>query len=363
MYEGSIDRLTTTHASGWIYGREAGRAAHVVAVLHGRIIGEARAALYRPDIEKAGLGDGFCGFDLPFSEPVRDGELHFVTVQPRGSNLSIPRTSDDTYRDLVGALTRRYPGAGRSRTVLGGLWTDRTDALQILAGRLGTGACPAGAMPDLRRLIADGFVALRLPEGAGLQRSALDALLDRGERDGDASRDAAAQVARVVVTEGLAALLKAAFDDVPVAYAFQLVPEGEGRFAQAAAFEAFTSPAESVAVYVPMAGTPGRLDHVLDSHEFPEFGRDGTSRWTGEGTPALPMIAAAQERPVESHDLGPDRMTVVGPGLIHRVLPSEPGAVLRIVFAPKRNTPVRFLTSEEAWREIDLGRRVRARIG
>ena len=363
MYEGSVDRLTTTNAIGWIYDREGRRAPDVVAALHGRIIGEAQASLHRPDIEKIGLGDGFCGFDLPFSEPLRDGELQFVTVQPRGSNLSIPRTSDDTYRDLVAAVTRRYPGAGRSRTVLGGLWTDRTDALQILAGRVSTGSCPAEAMPGLRRFIADGFVALKLPEGSALRGDALDPLLDRGGRDGKAMRDAAAQVARVAVTDGSAALLKAAFDDVPIAYAFQLVPEGGERFTQAAGFEAFTSPAESVAVYVPLAERPGRLDHVLDSHEFPEFGRDGTSRWTCEGAPALPMIASAQERPVESHDLGPDLMAVVGPGLIHRVVPSAPGSVLRIVFAPKRNTPIRFLQSEDAWQEIDLGRRLRARIG
>lgn len=362
MFEGSVDLVTSTKATGWLYDKEAGVTADVVAYLHGRIIGSAPSSLYRPDLEKVGFGDGICGFDLPFDEAVSSNDLPFVSVTPRASNLSIPRTSEDSYIDLVARLTRRHPGAGRSRTILGGLWTDRTDALQLLAGRLAAGTCPASVQSHVRKLICDGFSVLNAEQSNGLPNRVYELLTQSAKAQVEPREEALAVLASHLVTDELVDVLRAVFDDVPIAYAFQALSADDERFGQASRFERFTSPAETVAIYLPTTGTMGRLDHVLDSHEFPEFGRDGASRWSCESTSSLPIIATGQERPVESLDLSPDRITIVGPGLIHRVTCSKPGSVLRIVFAPKRNTPIRFLSGEGVWQEIALGDGVRVRI-
>ena len=196
-------------------------------------------------------------------------------------------------------------------------------------------------------------VAKALHGGAGPQRD-------------PAALDAAAEVlAKTLVAEDLSLLLTAAFDDVPVAYGFHwLDREGAESFTQASTFEPFTSPAELAAVYVPVGEAGGgRLDFVRDSHECPEFTSTGQSRWTGQQTAILPVIVAGLEQPIDSIDLAPGQVVAMSPGLIHRASPASHGGILRITFAPKRNTPLRFLTGEGAWQELSLGRGLRARVG
>ena len=365
MFEGSVDQVTPTKATGWLYDREAGRTADVLALLHGRIIGSAPSTLHRPDLEEVGFGDGICGFDLPFDEPVKDWDIPFVNVKPRGSNLSIPRTSEDSYKDLVGLVTQLHPSSGRSRTVLGGLWTDRTDSLQILAGRVNTGGFHTAAKDTLRQFIAEGLVSLDAASAGHLSPNATEILQGRGHQapTTEALQAAASKLAEIMGTDELVALLTAAFDDIPVACAVSSFANQAEVFAQASTFQAFTSPAEVITVLVPLGETYNdRLDYVRDSHEFPEFDSTGRSRWVVEGTASLPLVISGREQPIDSLDLVQGQLVVVGPGLIHRVVSSKVDLIFRVTFAPKRNTPIRFLAENTTWQEVSFGDGCRLRF-
>lgn len=348
MLEGSVDLVTTERTSGWLSDRQVDVKWDVVAKLNGAVIGEAKAILSRPDLASVGFHDGNCGFDLHFYHPISPADLGAVTVHPRDSSLAIPRTSNDSYLDIIEAVTKKYPGSGRSRTLYGGLWTDRTDSLQILSGKLSAGLCAAEVFSDLRALISDGLVAIPVPAP--------------NSADGAAKKRDLAELAPRFLNERVAAFLKYAFDDTPVANRIDILTATDERYLQTGAIEPMSSPAECVACYFSLDGQGSRIDYVLDSHELPEFGKRGLSRWTAEGSVSLPIIAASSERPVRGLALEAGRCVFVGPGLIHRCVPAQGQSVARVLLAPKRVTPLRLLANDAIWREIELPEGVKGRI-
>ena len=158
---GSIDNLTESGATGWLYAPAEKGAVNAQAHLFGRIIGQAMANLYRPDLFEAGVGDGQCGFSISFYEPVSAEHLPMVTVRPQGGDVELPRTNLTGFPDFFRAVQARFPAASRSRSVFGGLWTDRTDAARILSSRIASGATAPDLEEVLRAFIENGFAVLR----------------------------------------------------------------------------------------------------------------------------------------------------------------------------------------------------------
>jgi hypothetical protein len=163
-------------------------------------------------------------------------------------------------------------------------------------------------------------------------------------------RSALGSLAGFVFNAPAVRLLRAVFDDHPVAYRLDVLHAPQPGFSQACSIEALPSPGECALLYV--AGKPGaRLELVRDSHELAEFSQDGKSRWTAQGSSAVRDLVVEQGGSIEVVDLEPLDMVMVGPGLVHRVTAGETTAAIRALVAPRRITPKRYLAGASAWLE------------
>ncbi|MCQ8239527.1 hypothetical protein [Rhizosaccharibacter radicis] len=355
--KGAIDKLDGEGVIGWLYGADYDRPPLVRAFLQHDLIGEAVADFHRPDLEQVGFGDGRCGFDIRFHRPIDPSYLPFVTVRPENVDLLLPLPQTTSgYLDLVRNLFGAHAGAGRTRSVLGGLWTDRLDAPQVLAGRIAVGACPAELQGALQELILNGYVVLHnalAPNGVGARElSSLDiaaAGTGRGEDDGRL-KGAIGVLGGLLFRDNVVRVLRAMFDDHPVIYKLDRIA-GDTEFAQASTFDDLPSPAECAALYAGNDTTPVRLDILRNSHELPEFSPIGRSRWTQEGADDLRNFAQEAGLSIDSVELDHLDIAIVGPGLLHRVAASAEGPALRAVAAPRRLTPLRFLSGDAGWTE------------
>lgn len=350
---GSVDSLGAEGASGWIFDNGNGGSLVVQAMLDGRVIGEASADVPRPDLATAGLGDGRCGFEIAFYDAVDPSLLPFVSVRPQGGDVELPRTNLTGFGEYFRALHARFPGAGRHRSVFGGLWTDRTDAARLLAGRVASGATPADLAPVLRALIADGYAVLKsalAPTGFSAAELALVERLDPcpalDPRSGQSERRLLEALPGVVFRDAALRALRAALDDNPVVYRAALSRGDGAAFGQASAVEALPSPAECVALVACMGEKPAMLDLVHGSHALPEFTADGRSRWLVQGSGAGLELAASHALSVEHVDVGPLDLVLVGPGALHRLRTPEGTTAVTAFCAPSRLSPLRFVSGE-----------------
>jgi hypothetical protein len=348
---GSVDSLTTQAAVGWAF---SGTSEPLVmqALFDGRIIGEAVADQHRADLAAAGFGDGLCGFSMSFYEPIDPAMLAFVSVKPRGGDVELPRTALSGFGDFFRSVHARHPGAGRNRSVFGGLWTDRTDAAQVLAGRIAAGSTSADLAATLGALVNQGFVVLRNALAPAVLTAAEAEALDAMEPgrpvtpEGD-GRALLSALAGVFFREVALRPLRAALDDNPICYRIVPVRGTEPSFGQASTAEALPSPAECLALVACGRGSAGlTLDVVRGSHTLPEFTSDGRSRWITAGAGAGIEIAIAQGASVDQVELGPLDLAILGPGTQHRLRVAEEGVGLRAWVTPRRVTPVRFLAGE-----------------
>ena len=83
MLRGAIDFVAPDRVSGWIFARTGPVNGLLMQVfvdgpVDGQCIGEGVVGLYREDIEKAGLGDGLCGFsiDIHVADPSDLGRVY-----------------------------------------------------------------------------------------------------------------------------------------------------------------------------------------------------------------------------------------------------------------------------------------------
>ncbi len=80
------------------------------------MIGESVAEGYCPDLEQVGFGDGRCGFEIRFNQPIDPTYLPFVTVKPADIDLQLPIPARlSAYVDPIKAGLAGRSGAGRSR--------------------------------------------------------------------------------------------------------------------------------------------------------------------------------------------------------------------------------------------------------
>ncbi|MGQ4275124.1 hypothetical protein [Terrihabitans sp. B22-R8] len=327
---GAIDLLSGTHSVGWIYSKDAGEPLTVRAHLFGRVIGETVAEGPRPDLAAAGLGDGRCGFELYYHQPVPDDLVPFICVKPLGGDVNLPLANTSPYIAQANELRALYPGAGWTRSVYGGLWTDRSDARRILAGRLATGSLPAEAVNVLRDYIDDGYVVL---DGA--------APLAEDAR----SRPSAEALADRFFGEPQLTLLKGLFDDLPAIFAVDDVTK-VSPFGQPSATADLAAPNEVVALI--SAGGSGTIlvDIIQDSQALPEFTVQGKSRWLENDISAIDL-AIASGASIRTIDLGADDLMVVAPGTLYRLRVGSNGLALVCLATAARHSPLRASQSAE----------------
>jgi hypothetical protein len=344
---GSIDDLSTSGASGWLFaGRQDGPLI-VQAMMNGTIIGEAVADQERSDLAAAGLGDGRCGFSIAFYQDVAAQLLPTVQVKPQGSDLELPRTNLTGFIDFLSVMRARFPAAGWTGSVFGGLWIDRSDASQVLAGRIATGATPADLETPLSRLIADGHLLL-----TGLHARSDTLAIDVGAdvpdgvalhpRLGEGVDRLIRAIPDALFGETPLRLMRAVLDDNPSVYRVAVQRSDGEAFLQASAFDVLPSPTECL-LTVTAIGGPVLIDLVRHSHRFPEFTADGRSRWLPDGN-APAAIAVTQGASIQTTSLRPGDVMLLGPGTIFRLRPAAGDATALLAScAPARQTPVRFL--------------------
>ncbi|MBK1658268.1 hypothetical protein [Paracraurococcus ruber] len=347
---GSIDEITPLFAAGWAHDDRAAEPLLVQAMVNGAVVGEAIADASRPDLAAAGLGDGRCGFRIEFGAPVDPGQLAFVSVKPDRGDVELPRTNLTGYVDAFRALRARHPGVGWTRSIHGGLWTDRADARRRLAGRVAIGAVGVETAEPLGRLIEAGHVLLR---GAlapvGLEARAAEAvarlpegpLSPRGSLD---EGDVLGALPALLFRDAALGLLRGAFDDQPLVCRAELA-RGVTGFAQPSTAEPLPSPTECAALVAPVGEGRLLLDIVRDSHALPEFTPAGESRWLA-GSAASLALASAAGASLDTVLLGETDLAVIAPGTLYRLRVPQGMTALVALAVPNRQTPLRFLTGE-----------------
>lgn len=322
---GSVDAVTETEVRGWAFASGRARPVTVQATLHQEIVGEAVAALHRPDLASAGLGDGNSGYVMALFRPIDPLYLPFLTVRVDGGDAELPRAPSLGYAEFFAALYRAHPAAGRSRSVFGGLWTDRTDAAALLHGKLAIGQiAPGDTAAGVARLIESGLHVAPL-ERTLPARDGADAVLDL--------------LCAALEDPVLLPLLRAVLEDNPVVVrAERAAPlrddTDEGGFAQPSAGNPSPSPAECLAVVVPLADGV-TLDVVRDSHRLPEFTPAGLSRWAGSG-PGHGVAVAGAHGMLDRWPVPFGTVAAIGPGTVFRAI----GPAGHALVVPARAQPL-----------------------
>ena len=318
---GATDSITASEARGWAYAPQGGEPVMVQAVLDHEIIGQALANQHRADLAAAGLGDGNSGFTIKFFRPIDPLYLPFIAIKVAGGDAELPRASTLGFGEFFTALHRAYPSAGRSRSVLGGLWTDRTDAAALLRGKLAIGTVPTLVQTAVADLIGAGVVDIMLRAPLPMQSG---------------HADMATCAATLVEDPTVLALLRAVLEDQPLVVAARHMPAETTDLAQPSTRNPSPSPAECVSLLAPSGGSVA-LEVVRDSHRLAEFTASGASRWTD----AAPLSDQAESGGLLDRLLiAAGSVAVIGPGTVHRLRRTPGAAVVEVLCLPARGAPL-----------------------
>jgi hypothetical protein len=325
MIRGSVDTISSKRATGWIYSDESREPLTVEAQINDQVVGRALANVLRSDLRSAGLGDGKCGFELRFENELDSLYLPFVQVMLADTDLEVRRWAGAGFRDYFRALYQRYPRTGRSASVFGGLWTDRTDASAVLKGRTDIGIVAARDANGLARFIQDGAVVLASDPATG--RSV--------------KSDVVHTVAQTMFGGEILNMMRAVLDDNPVAVRADVLNADEPDFIQMSALEELPSPAECLGVVFPVTEQPVSVDIIRGGHRFPEFLADGLSRWTHTAPQRHASATLSSDLPVDRHQIRKGTAMLIGPGALCRIREACGGAI-RVLALPSRLSLLRF---------------------
>lgn len=89
-YEGSLETVSCTEISGWVWDKNYPESKLIVEVLEGgAVIATTTANIYREDVKNAGNGTGNYGFKVATPAILMDGKAHQVSARVKGSSASI----------------------------------------------------------------------------------------------------------------------------------------------------------------------------------------------------------------------------------------------------------------------------------
>ena len=329
MIRGSVDTISSKRITGWIYSDASKEPLTVEAQINDQVVGRALASVLRSDLRSAGFGDGKCGFELRFENEVDSLYLPFVQVMLADTDLEVRRWAGAGFRDYFRALYQRYPRAGRSASVFGGLWTDRMDASAVLKGRTDIGIVAARDANGLARFIQDGAVVLASDPATG------------GLNGRSVKSDLVHTVAQTMFGGEILNMMRAVLDDNPVAVRADVLETDEPDFVQMSALEDLPSPAECLGVVFPVTEQPVSVDIIRGGHRFPEFLANGLSRWTHTAAQRNASATLSSDLPVDRHQIRKGTVMLIGPGALCRIREASGGAI-RVLALPSRLSLLRF---------------------
>lgn len=330
MIRGSIDTITNKHVAGWIYSDAHKEPLSVEVVINDEVVERAVANQPRPDLAAAGFGDGKCGFDIRFKNEVGSLYLPFVQVRLAATDLELRRWAGAGFRDYFSALYQRYPRAGRSASVYGGFWTDRTDAAAVLKGRTDIGTVAPTDANRLARFIQDGVLMMAQDVDGAVSS------------EGKPTRsDLTSTVAATVFDLGMLRHLRAILDDHPIVVRADIVDSDEEEFRQMSAIEDLPSPAECLGIIFPGGEKPISIDLVRGGHRFPEFRPDGLSRWSHADALNKTRALLSPDMLIDRHLVPRRSALLIGSGALCRVRGAS-GTAVRVLVLPSRLSLLRF---------------------
>jgi hypothetical protein len=181
-FEGCVDRIENGWVLGWAWHINLPDAPIEVDVyLDGHQVASAEAKLYRPDLERAGKGNGRHAFEVALPERFHDRETHLVLTCFSGTERSLKGSPQTVCFGSESAGSQPQPidiqqlAGPRFHSRFGGLWTDLTNAHEMIEGKAALGQITAEEAGQLQRWVEDGFVIL--PQAVSHE------LIDRLETD------------------------------------------------------------------------------------------------------------------------------------------------------------------------------------
>jgi hypothetical protein len=339
---GSVDVVTTKRATGWAYAQGRRDDIVVQAVLSHEVIGDAIAADHRPDLAAVGMGKGNCGYTIEFYREIDPLYLPFVSIKVDGGDTELPRAGQLGFREFFAALHQNRPTAGRSRSVFGGLWTDRTDAAAILKAKGEIGQIDQETAAVLGQLIDRGLAVASLSDGS------------LTKRDNAINPD---QVAALIEATPILPALRAAFDDNPLVLSAEIC-ERDTVLVQPSAEGIWPSAVECLIIASPVGEDGMAVEIVRDSHLLPEFTAGGVSRWASKQAHAGLEVAAEQQGLMSRYELSPGNAAIIGPGTIYRLCCAGGSDGIKLSCVPSRALPM-ALVSDGARSETVRRSRVR----
>ena len=331
-FRGSVDSVGVREIIGWAYSADHPHGVVVQAVINNEVIGDALANLDRPDLVGVGLGDGKCGFIIKLLREIDPLYLPFIAVKVQGGDVELPHAGPLGFGEFFSTLYRQHPGAGRPRSVFGGLWTDRTDAAAVLKGKTAVGQIGSAAAAAIAPLVHSGISVF----GSGAKPSI---------------RQTTAEFTGSLVDDQLTlAVLRAVLEDNPIVLSTSnLGMENLRGWGQSSAQNTSPSPAECVTlIAVQGKDAEVELEVVRDSHKLPEFTRVGVSRWASEDAQAGLELALANQSMVDTYTIRAGSVALLGAGTIYRVLRSKDSSGLRLLCVPARALPILLELAEKS---------------
>jgi hypothetical protein len=304
--QGSLDVLTVEAAMGWAYAPDRVGGGVVQAVLSCEIIGDALASEHRSDLAAVGLGEGNCGFTIRFYRQIEPIYLPFVSIKVDRGDIELPRTGQPGFVEFFSALYRDHPSAGRSRSVFGGLWTDRTDAAALLNAKVQIGQIADEPASVVGELIHHG-IAIVSEAGNDINptKRSDSALLEK--------------LAAILEEPRMLAVLRSVFEDNPLVLSAEELRGCDTELVQPSAEARHPSPGECLVIVAPFAEAEITVEIVRDGHRLPEFTPAGVSRWASPQPHAALELAVLQQGLITQYALPPGAAAIIGPGTIYRL--------------------------------------------
>jgi hypothetical protein len=323
---GSIDAVTTKGASGWAHEEGRRNDLTVQAILSHEVIGDAAATEHRPDLAAVGLGKGNCGYTIEFYREIDPLYLPFVSIKVDGGDVELPRAGQVGFSEFFTAFYRAHPAAGRPRSMLGGLWTDRTDAAAMLKSKTDIGQISSEVAAVISQLVHDGIAIV-----------AQSAVVPTNGSDDRLTSD---RIGALIEDPLTLAALRAVLEDHPLAITAEMVTTLDTRLIQPSAEVDLPSPAECVVVIASVTEQPVAVEIVRNSHHLPEFTPGGISRWSRGQAHAGIEVAVAQQGLMTLYDIASGSAAIIGPGTIYQLRCSNGCEGLKVCCVPARALPL-----------------------
>lgn len=145
---GHVDRCDANRIDGWIFSPDAPDYQFSLEIVAGgEVIGAMHAGHFRGDLKEAGLGNGFCAFLFDMPKGLSDAALSDIQLRVIGSTVVM---LPDAAAPRIGGFRSRF----------GGLWTDRSDWVEILGERQRRGRIDDETAQQIFRFARDGYVVL-----------------------------------------------------------------------------------------------------------------------------------------------------------------------------------------------------------